>query len=313
MTDLLGYLLKIDEPDERQRIEELLRNDSAVARELAVLRRALEPLEADNEAPAPASDLVARTIGRIAEHVCANGVVKVGTNGPPMEELMARLTPEKWKHVIAALDRAEAPPSRWRRADFVVLASVIVVGFGLVLAALPHLRHRQNLTTCQNNLRQLYQALDAYADVHQDHYPQITDEPPHNTAASFVSELREAGMLPDDPGPGCPAGPGYFATYAYTLGYRDDAGNLQGLRRDPKLPAWDSLPIAADRPAMGRTSPNPDHLNGQNVLFAGGNVRFCTSANVGVDGDDIYRNLSGEPRAGQKLFDTVLGVGGDRP
>ena len=34
---------------------------------------------------------------------------------------------------------------------------------------------------------------------------------------------------------------------------------------------------------------------------------------VGVDGDDIYRNLSGEPRASRSLFDTVLGVGGDRP
>ena len=57
MTDLLGYLLKLDEPDDRQRVEELLRDDPAVARELAALRRALAPLEADNEAPVPPADL----------------------------------------------------------------------------------------------------------------------------------------------------------------------------------------------------------------------------------------------------------------
>src|SRR5262245_48685975 len=252
MSDLLGYLLKLDEPDERQRVEELLRNDPAMAQELAALRRALEPREADNEAPMPPSNLVARTIGRIAEHVCANGVTKVPANGPPTEELSARLTPEKWRHVIAALDRPEASPSRWRRADFVVLASIIAVGFGIVMASLPYLRHRQNLTACQDHLRQLYASFDSYADLHQDRFPQITEEPPNNTAASFVSELREAGVLQDQPASGCPAGPGAFVTYAYTLGYRDDAGNLHGLRRDPTQPSWSFLPLAADRPAVGR-------------------------------------------------------------
>src|SRR5262249_52643830 len=157
------------------------------------------------------------------------------------------------------------------------------------MASLPYLRHRQNLTACQDHLRQLYASFDSYADLHQDRFPQITEEPPNNTAASFVSELREAGVLQDQPASGCPAGPGAFGTYAYPLGSRDEAGNLHGLRRDPTQPSWSFLPLAADRPAVGRTAPNPDHRNGQNVLYAGGNVRFCTSANVGVDGDDIYR------------------------
>jgi hypothetical protein len=313
MTDLLGYLLNLEEPDARERVEELLRSDPAAARELTALRRALEPLEADREAPEPPPGLVAHTIARVAEHICANGVPAAPPTEPRTEELLKRLTPEKWKHVLATLDRAQAPAARWRRADFVVLASIIVVGFGLVLAGLPYVRHRQNLTACQNHLRRLYQALDAYADTHQNRYPQITEDPPNNTAVSFASELQLAGVLPDQPASGCPAAPGDFVSYAYTLGFRDDAGQLHGLSRDPSLPAWGSLPLAADRPAVGRTAPNPDHRNGQNVLFAGGNVRFCTSANVGVEGDDIYRNQLGEVRAGLSLFDTVLGVGGDRP
>jgi hypothetical protein len=310
MSDLLGYLLKIDESDERQRVEELLRNDPAAGRELAALRQLLEPLDADRDGPMPPTDLVARTIGRIAEHLCANGVSTPSANGATTEDLLARMTPEKWRHVIATLDRAQAPASRWRRMDFVVLAAIVIVGLGLVISFMPYLRYRQNLTACQNKLRELYGALDIYAEQHQNHYPQITDEPPHNTAASFATELRDAGVLPAEEGPGCPAGD--FVTYAYTLGYRDDVG-LHGIRRDPNNPYWGSLPLAADRPALGRKTPNPDHGSGQNVLFAGGNVRFCSSANVGIDGDDIYRNQLGEVAAGRSLADTVLGIGGDRP
>ncbi len=208
MNDLLGYLLNLDELDERQRLEELLRNDPSAARQLALLRRALEPLETDRDAFAPPSDLVARTIGRIAEHVCAGGAAPaVAANGPPMEDLLARLTPEKWRNIVATLDRPEPSSSRWRRADFVVVASIVVVGFGLLLGALPYLRHRQNLTACQNHLRKLYQSLDAYAEFHQNRYPQITEAPPNNSAASFVSELAQAGVAPDPPDSGFPRGP----------------------------------------------------------------------------------------------------------
>jgi hypothetical protein len=48
-------------------------------------------------------------------------------------------------------------------------------------------------------------------------------------------------------------------------------------------------------------------------LFAGGNVRFATTATVGVNGDDIYRNQRGVVAAGVHRADAVLGVAGDRP
>lgn len=313
MSDLLGYLLKIDEPEQRERAEALLRDDPAAVRELALWQKLVEPLEADRDGPAPPKDLIARTIGRVAEHICASGTPVPPPAGPTTEELISRMSPERWRNVLATLDRAEAPVSRWRRADFIVLASIIIVGLGLALAALPYLRYRQNVTACQNHLRQLYHSLDAYADLHQNRFPQVGEDPPYNTAASFVSELQLAGVLPSPAESGCPAGPGELVTYAYTLGHADETGRLRGPMRDPDQPGWGYLPLAADRPALGRRTPNPDHGSGQNVLFAGGNVRFCTSANVGIDGDDIYRNQLGMVGRGVNVFDAVLGVGGDRP
>ncbi|HEX4608078.1 MAG TPA: hypothetical protein VH092_07725, partial [Urbifossiella sp.] len=68
--------------------------------------------------------------------------------------------------------------------------------------------------------------------------------------------------------------------------------------------------VCADIPAG---APGAPHSHGQNVLFAGGNVRFATVPTVGVNGDDIYRNNLGRVAAGLDRVDTVLGVGADRP
>src|SRR5262249_23609216 len=142
----------------------------------------------------------------------------------------------------------------------------------------------------------------------------VNERPPHNTAGTFLPMLREAGVLPGTVQPGCPAaGSGELPSYAYSLGYRDELGQLNGLRRDPDRSGWDLLPIIADPPPPDRDAPNPDHRFGQNVLFCGGNVRFCTSSNVGYGGDDIYRNQNGHISAGLCLWDSVLGVGADRP
>jgi hypothetical protein len=43
------------------------------------------------------------------------------------------------------------------------------------------------------------------------------------------------------------------------------------------------------------------------VLYIGGNVRFCTSSNVGINGDDIFLNQAARIAAGLHRLDTVLG------
>jgi hypothetical protein len=74
------------------------------------------------------------------------------------------------------------------------------------------------------------------------------------------------------------------------------------------------VPIAADLPArLTPTGPTPAHARGQNVLYVGGAVRFAPTPAAGVNGDHIYRNQAGLPRAGLHRDDTCLGGPPDTP
>jgi hypothetical protein len=316
MNDLLGYLLKLDEPEERQQTEAFLQANPEAARTLAALQKALAPLEADRDEPMPPAHLVSRTIGRAAGLACKQEPQSVDVfAGPAAEDLLHGMTPAKLRKLSAALDRANAPPSRWRSADMIVVGLIVLVGFGLVLSAVPMIRQRNQLQACQNQLRQFHGALETYADSHGNDYPKVTDTPrPGLSIAAIVPMLKQSGALPESALPGCPGVyAANFADYAYTLGYRDAAGDLVGMRREPFVCGWQLLPIAADQPSFDHSPPSPVHQNGQNVLYCGGNVRFCTTSTVGYDNDDIYVNRAGEVRAGLDMWDTVLGVGTDRP
>ena len=62
-------------------------------------------------------------------------------------------------------------------------------------------------------------------------------------------------------------------------------------------------PISADLPPT-QTAAGP-HGRGQNVLYAGGSVRYTTA--TAVNGDDIYVNDAGLHRAGFHVRDASLG------
>ena len=309
--DLLGFLLNVDERADHARLEERMGGDAELAKRVELVRLLVSPLAVDRDTIEPPADLVTRTIARVAEHL-GRQPLETAPSEPLLADLMTRMDSGKWQNVAVMLDRANAP-SRGRMANWVVAASVGVLVLGLLLAGLPYLRYRQNVQSCQNQLRQIYGALETYADTHGGGYPQVGEKPPFQTAGSFLAILRDAGAAPGSGVYACPsAEPTYPSGYAYTLGYRDEAGNLLGLRH--RLNADDdSMALAADRPPPQRTGTNLDHRYGQNVLFVGGNVRFCTHSGVGPDGDDIYRNQKGLVAAGLNRSDSVLGVGSDRP
>jgi hypothetical protein len=76
------------------------------------------------------------------------------------------------------------------------------------------------------------------------------------------------------------------------------------MRRD----SGDLFPILADRPSLDPFAASPNHYgSGQNVLYIGGDVRWCTQRTVGVDLDDIYLSKRGLVEAGENRTDTVLG------
>lgn len=311
--DLLGHLLQINDPDTERRLEERMQTTPGLRAHLDALALTIRPLEADRDIAEPPPGLAIRAIARVAQHVVETGTAPPEPVEPSTADLLSRMPPNRLIELVEVMDAGIAPPSRFQRADVIVVASLAILALGLVLVAVPYWRHRANVQTCQNQLREFHNALTVYRTNHNEKFPQITEEPPHQTASSFLTILRDSGSLPATSLMTCPSSPTTEAGYAYSLGWRDEAGRLHGLRYDENSPTNDFLPILADRPPPTRDGTSPDHRSGQNVLYVGGNVRFSTTTTVGVNGDDIYRNQIGRIGAGLHRWDSVLGVGTDVP
>lgn len=320
--DLLGHLLKANDPAAQRAVEERLTSDPVAVHDLARLRAALAPLEADRDDFDPPAGLWARTLARVAEHI-------VATEGPISTSEDAR-TEEVIRKAAAVADaparpspaapiRPAPPPSEGglppaRRWNVVAVVGLSLSLLALILPAVLHVRERSHQLACQDTMRQFYHAAIGYTDNHDGNFPRVADGQPAATAAE---SLKLAGYLNPTDRFTCPSAPPdatapvALATYAYTLGFRDPQGELRGLDR---APGYDLMPILADAPARQGSAALPiNHRRGQNVLYAGGNVRFCTTSTVGVNGDDIFVNQYGQVGAGVAREDTVLGRPEERP
>src|SRR5207253_6280368 len=130
--NLLGYLLDGLDDAERSQVEADLLESPEARRRLALLKRALRPLDVDREEIAPPSDLATRTLAKIAE--------QAGADLPAAPQAREGGVSSSW----------------WHRADVLVGASLLL----LVLAAgtpLVYRWHTQRGTVeCQENLRQFF-------------------------------------------------------------------------------------------------------------------------------------------------------------
>lgn len=336
--DLIGYLLDALGPDERAAVEAGLRADSMAAARLERLRRSLAPLELDRDAPAePPVDLALRTISRLAEHLTRHepgqsvesdhgtllAVAKAMETSYPAPEPHPLAFPAQRPLRAAHRDAPEPRSVGGRfRIDLLIACSVALFACGLIVTGVGKLRAQSQVLACQDNLRTLHTGLTGYAETHAGRYPRVgTDTNP--TADTFVSALADAGQVPAGFRACCPADPALSTGrdavtpvgYTYSLGYRAPTGDLLGLTRGGE-PQLDLVPISADYPAAAVApagGPVCPHSVGMNVLYAGGNVRHATSALIGPNGDDIYRNVFGRVAAGADANDVVLGRPGDRP
>src|SRR5438067_6210432 len=202
--DLLAQILPLDDPDATEQAAARLRSDPEALRHLALLRQALAPLVADRDQPPP-PNLVARTLARVAEQLCADGqFLPRGESDLPVGQILAKMTPRILLTLVEVMDRANAPASRWRRADLAVAVSVLLVALGLFLTALVQFRQRQSVMACQNQMREYHGALQTFSDTHNREFPRVDDAPPFNTAGSFLPILRQAGTLSPTVLGGCP-------------------------------------------------------------------------------------------------------------
>ncbi len=316
--NLIGYLLGALDEDTRAEVEAQILGDLDARCRLEQLQLTLEPLGADKVDMAPPKDLAVRTIARVAEYYSLN---------------LAR-APE-------AVARSTPLASRWRRADFVVAAAVVLLALVVGVPALLRLRGPSMgaaLAECKNNMRVLNVGLQTYKDIHHE-FPSVVVEKPRDAAGMVVPILADAGAVLEPaslccpgsiPGVACPMtleqlralNPDEFSqqasnlipSYAYSLGHRDEAGAYFGPMVPEGMQASD-FPLLADAPPAdgGLGNSNNHGGTGQNVLFADGHVRFVSLRTIGLHNDDIYRNKANQVAAGLDPCDPVLGSSAAKP
>jgi prepilin-type processing-associated H-X9-DG protein len=319
--NLVGYLLNALDPDTQRQVEQYLRDNPEGQRQVELLRQALEPLRADAQEIEPPPGLAVRTLACVAEYCCRD---------MPRAPVPSLRFPEG------------GSARRWRRADVLVAASILLCMALLIPPVVSHLQQQHQLESCKENLSKFGTALALYSDRHRGDFPNVAapELDKRKVAGMMVPVLLDDGVVKREnlsvrcPGNGkprdCPwtvnalkalsddefekEAPGLSCCYAYTLGYRKD-GAIQGLsRRNLKFP----VPIMSDRPPfreVGGSSSmdnSPNHgRRGQNVLFTDGHVEFLNGRLFG--GDDIFLNKNDEVGAGVGPEDTVLGISEARP
>ncbi len=316
---LVGLVFNCLDDAERLRALALVAADPSLARQLGQLTMALGNLE--REPILPPANLAQRTIAKVTRAREADSATIIRIPKAPPSARPA------WNWAT------------WRLADLVVAAGVMMVAGMVAFPAIRQAWVRQREVACQNNMRGLGVAMNDYASRHNNQYPQITSRGSSSAAGTYMVSLIEKGLLPDGHHPVC-ADPIPLAqpnrsdlerlyrndlerfnrtvravggSYGYSLGHINAQGQLEGPRRDQ----GDNHPLLADKGprtvGTGAQGNSPNHGGrGQNVLFSGGNVSFQTNRKT-PDGDDIYLNNHGLPRAGISSSDRVLGAGDDHP
>jgi hypothetical protein len=307
---LVGYLLNALDPVTHARVRAHLEHDPDARARLGLLEQALAPLaeDADEEPPPGLAEL---TLARLAGR---RGDLPAAPQPSPHQRGLTR--------------------RRLRFIDALAAACLLVVVAGVGVPVLARQWQQQRRLACENNLRKFWVGLQAYADRSDNEFPRVEAQGPRAVAGVFVPEMTDCGLLADV-SVTCPAqeqrAPGPYTVaeleqlyekaperyraaartlagdYAYCLGYQDGRAH-RGLGRD----SGDGLPILADCGGDGGNSANHGGA-GQNVLYVGGNVRWCVQPNVGLGGDDIYVNHHFRVGAGLCQTDTVLAPSGVRP
>lgn len=322
----IDYLLDHLDPEERAEVELRVATDSDEAVAFERLRLTIGRLEAELDDRPPPVGLADRTLAhleRLFAHVAEPATPGYEANFDPGRVTVVADAPEPRRSLPT-----DRPEYRWVggrfRGDLMVACGIGLIAVGMVLSFVNRARHASDVAACQQNLLTLHQGLSGYADTHGNRFPEIGTRA-YPTADSFVSALAEAGHCPPGFHPRCPAGSvipsrslsSTPVTYTYSLGHRGANGAVLGPHRstgsgeeNDLVPISSDYPVASAAVAPDVTSP---HAWGHNVLYLAGHVRYATTAAVGVNGDDVYRNQLGRVGAGIDRTDSVLGSGSARP
>ena len=314
MDYLLGALNDLEAEAVRSRLE----SDPGYRRELDRTRGNLRRLQRLGGAAAPPPRLAKRTCDFLFD-------------------------PDRPRRTVFRLRKMPSLPpaqsgTRWNWADVIVTGVILLIAGLLVLPAVNSSRFQARVTACQDNLRQVGQALTEYSHKNHDVFPAVPAEGNLAAAGVYAPILTENGYLTESAAVLCPDSVqaqerGFRVpsleelrsavgqklariqrrmggSFGYCLGYFDH-GTYQPTRNLNR----DYFAILADAPSDDRA----DHQSanhggvGQNVLFEDLHIEFCSTSRPGKGLDDIYTNDDHEVAPGLHRDDAVVASSGTAP
>ncbi len=325
---LIGYLLGALEDEEQQALQEQLKHDQTLQRNLAEIQKILSSLRARKVEFRPPLGLTRRTCQWVTEQTRPKARPRTLSPG---------------RQPVFAAARAAAGPavasSSWGWLDLVVAASILVAGFLLVFPAIESSRSQARITACQDNLRQVGMALADYSDRNGGYFPYVPPKGPLAAAGVYAPILLDGGYLTQPSTVVCPGSPTadrdrvtiptlsqlqsaepgekldqlqstMGGSYGYSLGYVSD-----GRYWPTRNLARPMFAVMADAPNYGQ--PQFQSLNhggrGQNVLFEDGHVAFLPTPKPNQEADDLFLNDTGQVAAGTHQNDSVVSASGATP
>jgi hypothetical protein len=314
--DLLGYLLDAIDDTEHQRIEEALRNDPQLRRQLEDIRRDLDCLDVASRDFEPPSGLVERTCDLVDAYQESQLATPASRRRPSGRR--RRMSPE-----------CGVSARSWSMADAIVVAGIFIVASLLFFPAIANSRYRSRIAGCQFNLQSLGGALTDYSEMNGGLLPQIPTSGNRAVAGIYGPMLAEGHFVDDPRVLICPGSrlavrsaqwqlPSVAeldlargrqlvslqraagGSYGYTLGYFED-GRYHAPRRRGRA----NFALMSDAPSLhlaGRRS-DAHGGRGQNVLFEDNRVEFVVSC---VAYDPLFVNRDGVASAGLDENDSVI-------
>jgi len=320
-ADLLGYMLGALDATETQQIENAIKENPDLEKELANVESMVAPLEHLDYTSNVPPGVARRTVEYVAgQH---RDVDMDSMAEPDIVSDVSKVENSKVDRMTTAVEYG-GRGRNWSLTDVLVVCVSVALLIAIAIPTIQYTRHQNQLAKCENNLRQVGNALMSYRDISGKssflQIPQCSDRR-FDVAGFYAPALKNTGLVEDDSVFFCAGNLAQYPTdqprsiptideikqaddlslvdlkrnmggdFGYCMGYYDKKNRYCS----PESRGRPNYAILADKPSMtlpGHSTSNHGG-NGQNVWFEDGHIEFLPNPETRC-GDAIYLNNNGE-------------------